>query len=94
MGIPPTSRSKSHLEFGTVLSAEPLAQNRFNLHHFGRRRAAMPLTGRFNFRRSLTGRVVLQVEEDKPLWWSRNGKTRRRFRDANVMDLANPGMRR
>jgi hypothetical protein len=53
----------------------------------------MPLTGRFNFRRTPTGRIVLQVEEDKPLWWSRKGRTRRRFRDANVLDLANPEMR-
>ena len=53
----------------------------------------MPLTGRFNFRRNLTGRIVLQVEEDKPLWWSSKGKTRRQYRDANVMDLANPEMR-
>ena len=53
----------------------------------------MPLTGRFNFRRTLTGRIVLQVEEDKPLWWSSKGKTRRHYRDANVMDLANPEMR-
>ena len=53
----------------------------------------MALTGRFNFRRTLTGRIVLQVEEDQPVWWSRNGKTRRRYRDANVMDLAKPDMR-
>jgi hypothetical protein len=53
----------------------------------------MPLTGRFNFRRTLTGRIVLQVEEDKPYRWSRKGKTRRHYRDANVMDLANPEMR-
>jgi hypothetical protein len=37
----------------------------------------VPLTGRFNFRRTLTGRIVVQVEEDKPVWWSRTGKTRR-----------------
>jgi hypothetical protein len=36
---------------------------------------------------------VLQVEEDKPVWWSSKGKARRRYRDANVMDLANPEMR-
>jgi hypothetical protein len=53
----------------------------------------MPLTGRFNFRRTLTGRIVLQVEEDTLLWLSRKGKTRRRYRDANVMDLAKPEMR-
>ena len=35
----------------------------------------MPLTGCFNFRRTLTGRIVLQVEEDKPLWWSSNGRS-------------------
>ena len=53
----------------------------------------MSLTGRFNFRRTLTGRIVLQVEEDQSVWWSRKGKTRRRYRDANVMDLAKPEMR-
>jgi hypothetical protein len=53
----------------------------------------MPLTGRFNLRRTLTGRIVLQVEEDKPVWWSRQGKSRRRYRDAHVMDLAKPEMR-
>lgn len=53
----------------------------------------MALTGRFNFRRTLGGKIVLQVEEDKPAWWSRKGKTRRRYRDATVMDLARPEMR-
>ena len=53
----------------------------------------MPLTGRFNFRRTLGGKIVLQVEEDKPAWWSRKGKTRRRYRDATVMDLTKPEMR-
>jgi hypothetical protein len=54
-----------------------------DLHHLGRS---------FNFRRTLTGRRA-PVEEDNPLWWSWKGKTRRRYRDANVMDLANPEMR-
>jgi hypothetical protein len=50
----------------------------------------MPLTGRFDFRRTLGGKIVLQVEEDAPVWWSWRGATRRRYRDANSMDLARP----
>jgi hypothetical protein len=30
------------------------------------------------------------VEEDAPVWWSWRGATRRRYRDANSMDLARP----
>jgi len=54
---------------------------------------AVALTGRFNFRRTIGGKIVLQVEEDKPAWWARKGKTRRRYRDATVMDLAKPERR-
>jgi hypothetical protein len=50
----------------------------------------MLLTGRFDFRRTLGGKIVLQVEEDAPVWWSWRGATRRRYRDANSMDLASP----
>ena len=50
----------------------------------------MPLTGCFDFRRTLGGKIVLQVEEDAPVWWSWRGATRRRYRDANSMDLARP----
>ncbi len=55
----------------------------------------MRLTGRFNFRRTLTGRIVLQVEEELKARWpfSRRSPVRRRWRDANVMDLAKPEMR-
>ena len=51
----------------------------------------MALTGRFEFRRSRTGKVVLQVEDDQV----RSARLRpqktayqRRWRDAKVMDLA------
>jgi hypothetical protein len=56
---------------------------------------AMPLTGRFMFRRSMMGHIILQIEEDgKAIWpFSRKGPTRRRWRDANLMDLAAPEMR-
>ena len=56
----------------------------------------MALTGRFNLRKTWTGRIVLQVEEEVPSFWSRmTGKTklRRRWRDANVLDLAAPELR-
>jgi hypothetical protein len=49
----------------------------------------VPLTGRFDLRHTLGGKIVLQ-EEDAPLWWSWRGATRRRYRDANSMDLARP----
>jgi hypothetical protein len=55
----------------------------------------MPLTGRFMFRRSMMGRIVLQIEEEVKTSWpfSRKAPTRRRWRDANLMDLAAPEMR-
>ena len=53
------------------------------------REVIMPLTGRFDFRKTLSGKLVLILEEDvtalSPL---RKGKTRRRWRKATVMDLA------
>lgn len=56
----------------------------------------MALTGRFNLRKTFTGRIVLQVEEEVMGFWSRMfGKARphRRWRDANVLDLAAPELR-
>lgn len=56
----------------------------------------MALTGRFNLRKTFTGRIVLQVEEEVRSFWSlMTGKNRlrRRWRDANVMDLAAPELR-
>ena len=52
----------------------------------------MSLTGRFNFRRTWTGKIVLQVEDERP---SMLGKGfRKRWRDAKVLDLASPALRR
>ncbi|MBJ6127818.1 hypothetical protein [Microvirga splendida] len=56
----------------------------------------MALTGRFNLRKTWTGRIVLQVEEEVAgLWGRMTGKTKlhRRWRDANVLDLAAPELR-
>lgn len=55
---------------------------------------AIPLTGRFSFRRSWRGKLVLRVEENFiSAWpWSR-GERRQRWRDATLMDLAAPEMR-
>ncbi|WP_445503885.1 hypothetical protein [Microvirga sp. G4-2] len=50
----------------------------------------MALTGRFNLRKSFSGRIILQVEEEvKSAWslFSRQPKFRRRWRDAKPMDL-------
>ena len=55
----------------------------------------MALTGRFTFRRSLGGRIILQIEEEyRSSWsWSRHRPLRKRWRDANLMDLAAPELR-
>jgi hypothetical protein len=55
----------------------------------------MALTGRFTFRRSFWGRIVLQVEEEvKALWpLSRRSPFKKRWRDATLMDLAAPELR-
>jgi hypothetical protein len=55
----------------------------------------MPLTGRFNLRRTMGGKIVLQVEEEvRRIWpFSRKQLTKRRWRDATVMDLAQPELR-
>ena len=51
----------------------------------------MSLTGRFNLRKTFSGRIILQVEEEKKSFWSffaKELKLRRRWRDATMMDLA------
>ena len=55
----------------------------------------MPLTGKFAFRRTMLGKIVLRVEEEVKVPWpfSRKGTHRVRWRDANLMDLAEPEMR-
>jgi hypothetical protein len=55
----------------------------------------MALTGRFTFRRSLGGRIILQVEEEvRTLWpFSRRTPFKKRWRDATLMDLAAPELR-
>jgi hypothetical protein len=53
----------------------------------------MGLTGKYQFRKSLWGKIVLRVEEEvKPLW-SKSGALKQRWRDATLMDLAAPEMR-
>lgn len=55
----------------------------------------MPLTGRFGFRKSLLGKIVLQVEDEAPAAWpfSLSGRLHRRWRDARYMDLVRPEIR-
>ncbi len=53
----------------------------------------MGLTGKFDFRKTFWGKIVLRVEEEvKPLW-SKPGALKRRWRDATLMDLAAPELR-
>jgi hypothetical protein len=50
----------------------------------------MALTGRFNLRKSFSGRIILQVEEEVESTWglfSQKRRFRRRWRDAKPMDL-------
>jgi hypothetical protein len=55
----------------------------------------MSLTGKFAFRRSLTGKIVLKVEEEVKAPWplSRTAKSRMRWRDAHQMDLVEAELR-
>jgi len=55
----------------------------------------MSLTGRFNFRKTLTGKFILQVEEDRKSVFRIFGKrqSHRRWRDATTLDLAAPELR-
>ena len=53
----------------------------------------MGLTGKFQFRRTLWGKTVLQIEEEvKPLW-AKARAMKRRWRDATQLDLVAPEMR-
>lgn len=54
----------------------------------------MPLTGRFRFRRSLTGSVILQLEHETGALWplSMAGRRRHTWRDARIVDLLQPQM--
>src|SRR5215207_9550731 len=55
----------------------------------------MGLNGKYRFRKTLWGRIVLQIEEEvKPFWVrSKPEVLKPRWRDATLMDLAAPEMR-
>ena len=53
----------------------------------------MALTGRFWFRKTWTGKLVLLVEEEKPRWFSRRKAAKLRWRDAKLLDMAEPPLR-
>src|SRR5215218_4253769 len=57
--------------------------------------SVMGLTGKFKFRKTLWGKIVLQVEEEVKPFWSRSqpDTLKRRWRDATLVDLAAPEMR-
>ena len=50
----------------------------------------MALTGRFWFKRTWRGKLVLLVEDESRRWFGRRGATKRRWRDAKRLDLAEP----
>lgn len=55
----------------------------------------MALTGRFTFRRTFTGKIVLQLEEEVKAYWPKSRKSPyvKRWRNATLMDLAAPELR-
>jgi hypothetical protein len=55
----------------------------------------MGLTGKYRFRKTFWGKIVLQLEEEVKPFWSRSkpGPLKPRWRDASLMDLAAPEMR-
>ena len=50
----------------------------------------MALTGRFWFKRTWRGKLVLLVEDERRRWFGRRGATKLRWRDARLLDLAEP----
>ena len=54
---------------------------------------AAKLTGRFWFRKTWTGKLVLLVEEERTAWLGRGGLIKLRWRDARLLDLAEAPMR-
>jgi hypothetical protein len=64
-------------------------------HWAGAKGTEMTLTGQYQFRKTFAGKVVLQVEEEAPTFWSWFGKhrTKKRWRDATLMDLSAPALR-
>jgi hypothetical protein len=53
----------------------------------------MPLTGRFWFRRTWTGKLILLVEEERGRWFRRRRGSTLRWRDAKLLDLAEAPLR-
>ena len=55
----------------------------------------MALTGKFQFRKTFWGKIVLQIEYEVKPFWSRSKlpALKRRWRDATLIDLAAPEMR-
>lgn len=55
----------------------------------------MAMTGRFDFRKTLSGKIVLRVEEEVKAFWVRSGERpmKKRWRDATLVDLTTPEMR-
>ncbi len=53
----------------------------------------MGLTGGYRFRKGLRGKTVLQVEEEFTPFWSASEVVKRRWRDATMIDLADPTLR-
>jgi hypothetical protein len=55
----------------------------------------MALTGRYDFKKTLTGKVVLQVEEEVQSLWSWRGKRplKKRWRNATLIDLTSTELR-
>jgi hypothetical protein len=53
----------------------------------------MTLTGRFWFRRTWTGRLILLVEEERERWFRRRLGNKLRWRDAKLLDLAETPLR-
>ncbi|HEV2557004.1 MAG TPA: hypothetical protein VGU45_00090 [Microvirga sp.] len=55
----------------------------------------MALTGRFTFKRSLWGKIILQIEEEVRNSWPASRRTpfKKRWRNANTMDLTAPELR-
>jgi hypothetical protein len=91
-----SSRAASRADFsgGRDRSAS-LPLIRLRAHWASAKGTLMALTGQYQFRKTFGGKVVLQVEEEAPTVWSWFGqhRTKKRWRDATLMDLSAPALR-
>jgi hypothetical protein len=98
LGLGAQTKAPAREGFSGVMRSTPpalLVSREPASHSDAKKGAIVALTGQYQFRRTFAGKVVLQVEEEVPTFWLWVGqpRTKRRWRDATLMDLSAPALR-